>query len=132
MVYKALADQTKQMTQMLVKLTSFNRNIKIEQLKATFKNPADKRAVDYLVDEEFDWRDFINALSDITQDNKLLDVENHSESFKEFGEFCIRFANMRHRKNTKEVEAYKLANRSQFSWMTEKYYHQGDKESDEC
>ena len=78
-VNEALAAQQKLFTQQIQQSTMFNRNIKIEQLKAEFKNPADKRAIGYLADEEFDWKDFINALSDITQDNKLLDVENQSQ-----------------------------------------------------
>ena len=37
-VDKALADQQKRVVQQLQQSTMFNRNIKIEQLKASFKN----------------------------------------------------------------------------------------------
>ena len=53
-------------------------------------------------------------------------MNSNEAKFKEFGEFCLRFANMRSRKNQKEVEAYKLANRSQYGWLTEKFYRQGE------
>ena len=133
-VDKALADQQKRVIQQLQQSTLFNRNIKIEQLKASFKNPADKRAIGYLVDEEFDWRDFTNAMKDISEKDELLEVGSNGEKFKGFGEFCLRFANMRSRKNAKEIEAYKVANKSQYGWMTEKFYRQGelfDKDSDD-
>ena len=41
---------------------------------------------------------------------------------------------MRCRKNSREVEAYSVANQSQYGWMTEKFYRQGElfeKESDD-
>lgn len=41
---------------------------------------------------------------------------------------------MRSRKNSREVEAYSVANKSQYGWMTEKFYRQGElfeKESDD-
>ena len=34
---------------------------------------------------------------------------------------------MRSRKNAKEIEAYHVANNSQYGWSTEKYYNQEDK-----
>ena len=33
---------------------------------------------------------------------------------------------MRSRKNGREVEAYSVANKSQYGWMTEKFYRQGE------
>ena len=66
-VDQALAEQQKKLTQQFQQSTYFNRNIKVEQLKASFKNPADKRAIGYLVDEEFDYKDFTNALEAITK-----------------------------------------------------------------
>ena len=33
---------------------------------------------------------------------------------------------MRSRKNSREVEAYSVANKSQYGWMTEKFYRQGE------
>ena len=33
---------------------------------------------------------------------------------------------MRCRKNSREVEAYSVANQSQYGWMTEKFYRQGE------
>ena len=72
------------------------------------------------------WKDFRIALSEITEDDQLLDVNNHREKFRNFGEFCLKFANMRSRKNSREVEAYQVANRSQYGWMTEKFYRQGE------
>ena len=66
-VDQALAEQQKILTKQFQQSTSFNRNIKVEQLKASFKNPADKRAIGYLVDEEFDWKDFTNTLEAITE-----------------------------------------------------------------
>ena len=41
---------------------------------------------------------------------------------------------MRSRKNSREVEAYSVANKSQYGWMTEKFFRQGElfvKESDD-
>ena len=126
MVDKALAEQQRKYAQQFKQSTLFSRNIKVDQMKATFKNPADKRAIGYLVDEEFDWKDFRIALSEITEDDQLLDVNNHREKFRNFGEFCLKFANMRSRKNSREMEAYQVANRSQYGWMTEKFYRQGE------
>ena len=91
-VNEALAAQQKLFTQQIQQSTMFNRNIKIEQLKAEFKNPADKRAIGYLADEEFDWRDFRNAMTSITADDKLLPVQENVEKFAAFGEFCLKFA----------------------------------------
>ena len=84
--------QQKLFTQQIQQSTMFNRNIKIEQLKAEFKNPADKRAIGYLADEEFDWKDFNNAMKSITANDQLLPVQEHVEQFKAFGEFCLKFA----------------------------------------
>lgn len=53
-------------------------------------------------------------------------MNSNEEKFKEFGKFCLRFANMRSRKNSREIEAYKLANRSQYGWLAEKFYRQGE------
>ena len=94
-VNEALAAQQKLFTQQIQQSTMFNRNIKIEQLKAEFKNPADKRAIGYLADEEFDWKDFRNAMTAITVitvDDQLLPVQENVEKFAAFGEFCLKFA----------------------------------------
>ena len=55
LVDEALARQRKQ----LLEYTGFSRNLRIEQIKASVKSPADKRAMAYLADEEFDWNDFM-------------------------------------------------------------------------
>ena len=117
LVDEALARQRKQ----FLDNTEFSRNLRLEQVKASVKSPADKRAVSYLADEEFDWNDFFSALNDIvTKDNNLLEVKSNEERYYGFATFCVSFANMRKRKNLKESEAYKVANRSQYGWLTEK------------
>ena len=133
-VDKALAKQQKQFAEQFKEMHVFRRKMQIEQRKASYKSPADKRAVGYLADEEFDWKDFSDALQAITENDELLDVGTHAQEFARFGEFCLRFANMRSRKNQKELEAYKAANKSPYGWMTEKFYRQGElfqKETDE-
>ena len=91
-VDEALAAQQKMFIQQVQQSTMFNRTIKVEQMKAKFKNPADKRAIGYLADEEFDWKDFGNAMAAITADDQLLPVQENLEKFKGFGEFCLKFA----------------------------------------
>ena len=133
-VDQALAEQQKKFTEQLKEMNAFQRKLKIEQMKASYKSPADKRAVGYLADEDFDWKDFSEALQAITENGELLDVGTHAQEFAKFGEFCFRFATMRSRKNLKESEAYKVANESRYGWMTEKFYRQGEifqKETDD-
>ena len=125
-VDKALAEQREKFTEQFKEMNAFQRKMKIEQMKAGYKSPADKRAVGYLADEDFDWKDFSEALQAITENEKLLDVGTHAQEFAKFGKFCLRFANMRSRKNLKELEAYKVANESRYGWMTEKCYRQGE------
>ena len=91
-VDEALAAQQKMFIQQVQQSTMFNRTIKVEQMKSKFKNPADKRAIGYLADEEFDWNDFRNAMTAITADDQLLPVQENVEKFAAFGEFCLKFA----------------------------------------
>ena len=105
----------------------FGREMLIEQTKAKFRSPADKRGMGYLMDEEFDIKDLIAKLEKVTENNSLIGVADNEEKFKEFGEFVLRYTNMRSRKNAKEIEAYHVANNSQYGWSTEKYYNQEDK-----
>ena len=120
-VQKLIDDALAQQRRQILDNTGFSRSLKLEQVKASVKSPADKRAVSYLADEEFDLNDLFSALDDIvTQDNNLLEVKANEEKFKGFATFCIGFANMRKRKNLKETEAYKVASRSQYGWLTEK------------
>ena len=122
-----LAKQRKALMQEMRMSDAFNRSLKIEQTKAMFKNPADKRGIGYLIDEEFDWKDFSKALANVSNGkDEMIDVGTNQEKFKEFVEFCITFGNMRERKNSKEIEAYKVANKSQYGWLTEKFYRQGE------
>ena len=133
-VDKALAEQQKQFTEQFKEISVFQRKMKIDQMKASYKSPADKRAVGYLAEEEFDWKDFSDALQAITENDELLDVRTHAQEFARFGKFCLKFTNMRWRKNQKELEAYKVANKSPYGWMTEKFYRQEElfqKETDE-
>lgn len=105
----------------------FSREMLIEQAKAKFRAPADKRGMGYLMEEEFDLKDLGAKLEKIMNEDTLSEVANNEEKFKEFGEFVIRYTNMRSRKNAKEIEAYHVANNSQYGWSTEKFYNQGDK-----
>ena len=98
-VNKALAKQQKQFTEQIKEMNTFQQKLEIEQGKASFKTLADKRAIVYLVDEEFDFND---AMKSITVDNKLLPIQGKKAQFWEFGKFCLHFASMRSRK---EVEA---------------------------
>ena len=126
-VQKLIDEALARQRQQFLGNTEFNRNLRLEQIKASVKSPADKRAVSYLADEEFDWNDFFSALNDIvTQDNNLLEVKGNEERYHGFATFCVSFANMRKRKNLKESEAYKVASRSQYGWLTEKYFRQGE------
>ena len=77
-VNKALAKQQKQFTEQIKEMNTFQQKLEIEQGKASFKTLADKRAIVYLVDEEFDFND---AMKSITVDNKLLPIQGNKAQF---------------------------------------------------
>ena len=122
----AMAEQQKKMKRELDRTNEFAKNLMVEQAKGEVKSPADKRAVGYLVEEQYDIKELVSALKEVVVDNKVLDVEGNQEKFKQVVEACLIVANKRERKNNKEREAYKIASRSPLGWLAEKYYRQGE------
>ena len=123
MIQKAVEDERKKQADNL----RFGREMMIEQAKSKFKAPADKRAIGYLMEEEFDLKELLAGLCLVTgEDDNLLAVAENVDSYRKFAELAVISINMRCRKNGKEIEAYHVANNSQYGWSTEKFYNQGD------
>ena len=123
MIQKAVEEERKVQANNL----RFSREMMIEQAKSKFKAPADKRAIGYLMEEEFDLKDLLGGLGwVIEEDETLLAPEDNADAYKKFAWLVLNSVNMRCRKNGKEIEAYHVANNSQYGWSTEKFYNQGD------
>ena len=123
MIQKAVEEERKVQANNL----RFSREMMIEQAKSKFKAPADKRAIGYLMEEEFDLKELIDGLGWVVgENNTLLAVEGNADAYKKFAQLALTSVNMRARKNGKEIEAYHVANNSQYGWSTEKFYNQAD------
>ena len=103
------------------------RRMLTEQVKGKHKDPASKRAVGCLMDFKFDMEDFQSQyLRLVNPDKSLVDLNTNMEEVQSFLVYCSQFGNMMVRKIQKELESYEIANRSRYSWLTEKYFREED------
>ena len=108
------------------------RKLKIDQEKAKFDKPQDKRAVGFLMDAKFDNEDLMDSIRGcFSEDGELSDNKMAADNALKF---IVEWGEMRSKKIAREQESYDVANRSRFGWLTEKCYRQEDifkKEDDE-
>ena len=103
------------------------RKLRIDQKKAAFKQPGDKRAVGFLQDIKFDIEDFwTNFKRVLDEEDKVKDVVGNAENVKKFLDYCTGFGNMMNRKINKEMEGYEVAKFSKYGWVAEKYFRQAE------
>ena len=103
------------------------RRMLTEQVKGKHKDPASKRAVGCLMDFKFDMEDFQSKyIRLVNPDKSLVDLNTNMEEVQSFLVYCSQFGNMMVRKIQKELESYEIANRSRYSWLTEKYFREED------
>ena len=108
------------------------RKLKVDQEKAKFEKPQDKRAVGFLMDSKFDNEDLLDSIRGcFSEDGELSDNKLAADQALKF---IVDWGDMRSKKLAREHESYDVANRSRFGWSTEKFYRQEDifkKEDDE-
>ena len=102
------------------------RKMRIDQERNKFKSPADKRAVGFILDLQFDMADFFKSFSKLLEGEELKNIPNNVAVFEAFLKSCPGFVNKMNRKLEREYEAYNVANTSCFGWSTEKYYRSED------
>ena len=101
------------------------RQMKVQSEKNKYKNPSDKRPVEYLLQEQFDLQDFSLELNKLViSDGVFIDIAQNVEAVTAFLKTCIEFGNMRTRKSEKEIDDYAIANRAENGWLTTKFYNQ--------
>lgn len=101
----------------------FNRNISIEQEKEKFRYPSEKRAIQHLMETEFDQEDFSDALAEVcSKSDHGLQVVDNVDKLRAFVEFASKFSNMTKRKLLRERECYDIARTSKHGWKTVKFY----------
>ena len=102
-----------------------SRKMLIDQQKLKFKSPADKRAVSFMLDIQFDVEDHYEAFKKLLDDEgNLKDIVGNKAAVEGFLKQVPTFGNKMHRKLSRELEAYNLANSSRFGWATEKFFRQ--------
>ena len=102
-----------------------SRKMLIDQQKLKYKSPADKRAVAFMLDIQFDVEDHHEAFKKLLDaEGNLKDITANKAAVEEFLKLVPTFGNKMHRKISRELEAYNLANSSRFGWATEKYFRQ--------
>ena len=101
-----------------IKMTRKNR---IDQEKQSYKEPADKRAAGFLMDSLFDAEDFFNVIRPLLDEEGNLKPDLLDEK-DEVLRNLLSWGRLRKRKLSDEQEAYRLAKRSRYHWLTEKFY----------
>ena len=108
------------------------RKLKIDQEKAKYDKPQDKRAVGFIMDAKFDNEDLMDLIRGcFSEDGELTDNKLAADKALKF---IVEWGEMRSKKLAREQESYDVANRSRYGWLTEKCYRQEDifkKEDDE-
>lgn len=108
------------------------RKMKIDQEKAKYDKPQDKRAVGFLMDSKFDNEDLMDSIRGLFDENGQL--KDNIVAKDQALQNLVDWGEMRSKKLAREQESYDVANRSRYGWLTEKFYRQEDifkKESDE-
>lgn len=127
LVTSQIAENERTLNEQLKTTLTLQRKIKVDQTKAQFSAPADKRGIGFITDLQFDIQDFAGSLRGlVSEDGVKLDIEAYKDKYSEFVDSCIVFSNKLDRKLTKEAEAYWLANVSPHGWLTEKFYNQAE------
>ena len=101
-----------------IKMTRKNR---IDQEKQSYKEPADKWAAGFLMDSLFDAEDFFNFIRPLLDEEGNLKPDLLDEK-DEVLKNLLSWGRLRKRKLSDEQEAYRLAKRSRYHWLTEKFY----------
>ena len=103
------------------------RKLRIDQEESKFRQPADKRAIGFIMDLQYDMKDFMQSYTKLfTEGEELKPVANNVEAIEAFVKKCSSFGNKINRKLAKEMEAYNVANTSRYGWAAEKYFRQED------
>ena len=101
------------------------RNMRIEQVKGKFKDPANKRAIGNLMDLKFDCEEFeTKFIKLVNPDKSLVDLVANKGEVENFLKFCALFGTKMIRKLKEEIECYEIANRSPHGWAAVKYFHE--------
>ena len=104
-----------------------SRKLRIDQEKSKFRQPADKRAVGFLMEMQFDMKDFLQSFSKLfTEGEEMKPIATNVEAVEAFVKKCSGFGNKMNRKLARELEAYNVANTSRYGWGAEKFYRQED------
>ena len=101
-----------------VKMSRKNR---IDAEKQSYSNAADKRAAGFLMDSLFDHEDFFNYIRPLLDEEGVL-RPNLLEEKDAVLKTLMSWGQRRKRKLTAEQEAYRIAKRSRYHWLAEKYY----------
>ena len=104
-----------------------SRKLVIDQAKAKYKTPADKRAVGFLLEMQYDLTDFHESFKSLLDtEGNLKDVAANADAVQKFLKQVPVYGNKVYRKITREVESYNIANTSRFGWASEKMFRQED------
>ena len=101
-----------------VKMSRKNR---IDAEKQSYSNAADKRAAGFLMDSLFDHEDYFNYIRPLLDEEGVL-RPNLLEEKDAVLKTLMTWGQRRKRKLTAEQEAYRIAKRSRYHWLAEKYY----------
>ena len=104
-----------------------NNKTKINDEKKKFKNPADKRAIEFLYDAKFDYAPVSEKFTRIFSVEGQLRIGVTAKNIPEVnGLLCdvLELLNMRERKTKNEIEAYNIALKSHGGWLTEKRFRE--------
>jgi len=118
------SQQCEALAKSYAKTERWSRDLRINQEKAKYKAPADKKAVEYLVEEDFDLRELYSLVSSVTPDDNTLPVVTAANCrlVEATLQGVVSHLQMRMRKRKCEEESYRIARESTFGWKTEKMF----------
>ena len=107
------------------------RKLKVKQETSRFKRPEDKRAVEFLVNEQFDLKeitdDFMRVIGEAAHDEDLdfeLLLADNPREIAQFLKRNLSFLNKRDRCVRYELEAYNMSIKTPGGWLTEKKFRE--------
>ena len=105
----------------------------IKQEQDTYKSPSDKRAVGYLLEEQFDLKELYNALDAITPEDgsKPVVTAQNVSVIENTLSICVSHLQKRIRARRAEEEAYKVSRDSVYGWKAVKEFERGGLFDDE-
>ena len=103
-----------------------SRRMEMQEELREFNGPADRRAVRFIKDSQFDMIDFKEQLAKVLQEDGQTVKEGDAgkESIQSFMVFLQSWIKMRKRKSAAELEAYNVAKRAIGGWETEKIFNE--------